>query len=259
MKIQFPTSKIQQSHIHLETELSHNLTVVHITDLHLGFHTKLNVLHNLVLYINDLKPDIVCFTGDCFDNISKLSFDPYLVIPLFKTIQTKYGKFFSPGNHDYGANGIHQVISIMEQSDFHVLINSHHTLKTEAGKIAIFGIDDICFGRPNFSSTFQLDHKKYDFKLCLMHEPDKAKLLNPAINLILSGHTHGGQIRIPKIGALYTPTFGKIYKQGLYQIRHFQWLYVNRGIGMTRLPIRLFCPPEITIFHLNKEKSSKNS
>lgn len=251
MKIQFPSSKIKVTTHSIDTNLKSNLKLIHITDLHLGYYSNLENLYQLVRLINEQEADIVCFTGDCFDDIAQISFDPYLVIPLFRTVQSKYGKFFVPGNHDYGSNGIHTVLDIMNKSGFEVLLNSSYVVNTPDGNIQINGIDDLCFGQPNFSSSFQVTNCRIDFRIGLVHEPDKVKLLDPNIHLVLSGHTHGGQVRLPKIGAIYTPTYGKVYKQGLYQIRSGQYLYVNQGIGMTRLPIRIFCSPEIAIFNLN--------
>lgn len=250
MKINFPNSNIKTKEISFNTNLQHDIKIVHITDTHIGYHFDLEDLHQLVLSINALKPDIVCFTGDCFDNIKLLNFNPKLIIPLLKTIYSKYGKYFVPGNHDYGSNSISEVLNIITQSGFNILLNKHHYIQTHGGNILIQGIDDACFGQPSYNASFKHDEITPDFSLCLMHEPDNVKLLNPNINLVLSGHTHGGQVRLPKYGAIYTPDFGKIYKQGLYQIRRYQYLYVNFGIGMTRLPIRLFCQPEIALFYL---------
>ncbi|MGK9045132.1 metallophosphoesterase [Mammaliicoccus vitulinus] len=255
MSIQFPSSKIKIVKHTLQSNLKNNLKVVHISDLHLGYYSNLKDLHQLVLLINQQEADIVCFTGDCFDNINDVSFDPYLVIPLFRTIQSKYGKFFVPGNHDYGSNGIDIVLDIMNKSGFQSLLNDYFKIMTPDGNILIHGIDDICFGQPNFNSSFQTSDEHVDYRIGLMHEPDKVKLLDPYINLVLSGHTHGGQVRIPIIGAIYTPTFGKNYIQGLYHIRNEQYLFVNKGIGMTRLPIRIFCSPEIAVFNLKPKHS----
>ncbi|WP_323702756.1 metallophosphoesterase [Mammaliicoccus sp. Dog046] len=253
MRIQFPSARIKVSTHTFKSQLKSNLKVVHISDLHIGYYSGIEDLHQLVLRINKLDADIVCFTGDCFDNIKFVPFDLNLVIPLFKTIQSNFGKFFVPGNHDYGSDGIETVIRIMKQSDFHVLINEHKLVKTPQGNILIHGIDDICFGRPNFESSFEGYLHNVDYRICLMHEPDKAHLIDPNINLILSGHTHGGQVRLPFYGAIYTPAFGKLYKSGLYHLRKQQYLYVNRGIGVTRLPIRIFCSPEIAVFNIKNK------
>ncbi|UTI85221.1 metallophosphoesterase [Mammaliicoccus sciuri] len=94
MKIQFPSSKIKITKHSIDTNLKSNLKLIHITDLHLGYYSNLENLYQLVRLINEQEADIVCFTGDCFDDIAQISFDPYLVIPLFRTVQSKYGKFF---------------------------------------------------------------------------------------------------------------------------------------------------------------------
>jgi predicted MPP superfamily phosphohydrolase len=88
----------------------------------------------------------------------------------------------------------------------------------------------------------------------MAHEPDYADavLQHPRgklVDVILAGHTHGGQVRLPWLGALVLPPMGKNYAEGYFQIGHMQ-LYVNRGIGTVGVPFRLNCPPEITLFTL---------
>ena len=87
-------------------------------------------------------------------------------------------------------------------------------------------------------------------KVLLVHEPDFAdRAANYPIDLQLSGHTHGGQVRMPGIGALILPRMGHKYSMGLYRVRDL-WLYTNRGLGTESLPVRFNCRPEITLFKL---------
>jgi predicted MPP superfamily phosphohydrolase len=89
----------------------------------------------------------------------------------------------------------------------------------------------------------------------MAHEPDYADVVlqhprGQLVDLMLSGHTHGGQIQLPFIGPMVLPPLGKLYPEGLFHLQHMQ-LYVNRGIGTVGLPFRLNCPPEITVHTLN--------
>src|SRR5699024_12683556 len=98
-----PTADLITLNHSFYTDLDSNLNTVHITDLHSGYYSCLESSHQLVIKINNMQPDIICLTGDCFDDIGKIKFDPCLVIPLFISLKSKYGKFFVPGNHDYGS------------------------------------------------------------------------------------------------------------------------------------------------------------
>ena len=93
--------------------------------------------------------------------------------------------------------------------------------------------------------------------MVMMHKPDFAQMLkeDPRIALQLSGHTHGGQVRIPLVGALRLPLWGRIYQAGFYDVGGLK-LHVNRGIGTITWHVRLFCPPEIACFDITNSGAS---
>ena len=94
-------------------------------------------------------------------------------------------------------------------------------------------------------------------KILLVHEPDFAdRAARYPIDVQLSGHTHGGQIRLPVIGPLLLPILGRKYPMGLYGVRD-TWVYPNRGLGVNRPPMRLNCRPEITLFTLHSTTSDQ--
>ena len=120
-------------------------------------------------------------------------------------------------------------------------------------EISIFGLDDILLGKPKIEKT--LEHARQNtYNIVLVHEPDIAPQVSRyPINLQLSGHSHGGQVQIFR--AIITPSLAKDYIEGFYTIQDLT-LYVNRGLGRTRVPFRFMSKPEITLLHSNIRNNS---
>jgi predicted MPP superfamily phosphohydrolase len=141
----------------------------------------------------------------------------------------------------------------MEMSNFTLLLNESLPIKQKDGSfISLLGIDDRMLGRPDLQLA--LKHApESSFKLLLSHAPDVADEASAyQIHWQLSGHSHGGQVKIPFVGALVIPPFAQNYPEGYYSIGEINplSLYVNRGIGTTRLPFRFMAKPELTVFTL---------
>jgi predicted MPP superfamily phosphohydrolase len=192
---------------------------------------------------------LIFFTGDLYDAAQGRTSEA--CVPLLSVLKAKYGKWAVLGNHDYRIGSLN-VVELLKKSDFTVLRNENHILKCNNQHIRIAGLDDVILGKPNLDKALA-GGQEQDFTLLLVHEPDYADIAaDYPIDLQFSGHTHGGQVRLPFIGALKTTKKGRKYIQGLYKIKESRLqLYTNRGIGMTFLPIRLLCRPEITIFSLH--------
>ena len=227
------------------------MRMVQFSDVHLGKFYKKDRLEALVEEIMKLKPDLICFTGDLFDTHDGEADEA--IIPILAKLKAPYGKFAVVGNHDH-ASGLTEVIRILSNGGFRVLINEQEILRREDQEIRIAGVDDMFLGKPNLQVALQSGSLESDeqqpFTLLLSHAPDYAdKASRFAIDFQISGHSHGGQVRLPFIGALETPRFGRKYVQGLNKVKGSQLLvYTNRGIGTTHLPIRFFCRPELTVF-----------
>jgi uncharacterized protein len=221
-----------------------------ISDIHLGFYFSTKNLDSVVNKINQLTPDMICFTGDLLDSDSCIAaMSP--AIPVLKKLTAQYGKFAILGNHDHRA-GVQHVVSGLEQSGFRVLINQNVCIQKEEDDLVIVGLDDIAEGKPDLDRACE-DIPADACTVLLVHEPDVAdRLKKRSIQLQLSGHSHGGQVRIPFIGPIITTKLGRKYVSGLYHFDSFK-LYTSRGIGTTGLPIRLFCRPEITCITLEQE------
>ncbi|WEG11525.1 metallophosphoesterase [Pullulanibacillus sp. KACC 23026] len=226
------------------------LRIVQISDLHLGFYYDVHNLEGIVRRVNQLNPDLICFTGDLvheqLDGIEKS-------IPVLKKLNASLGKVAIFGNHDFRGGDPARVQATLEKSDFHFLKNSHMTISRGKSALHIAGLDDLFGGHPDGKKALK-GIPRNGFTLLLAHEPDLAdwkQAVPYPVDLMLSGHSHGGQIRVPFLGALYRPDGAKHYIEGLKTIGQSDMkLYVNRGIGTTYLPFRFNCRPEMTLFIL---------
>lgn len=232
------------------TEEKTSLTVVQFSDVHVSRYYAEKELKKIVEEINQINPDIIVFTGDLYDNFS--TYSPVdIVVEQFSKLNAKYGKYAVWGNHDYGGGAARDYSYIIEDSGFTLLTNESVVIELENGKtVGIGGIDDFIFGNPDIDKTLQ-GMKDASYQIILMHEPDEAELFkNSKANLILTGHSHGGQVRIP--GIKITPPFAKVYTEGFYTLNEETnlQLYVNTGLGTTRIPARFLVPPEIAVFDI---------
>ncbi|OAB45284.1 metallophosphoesterase [Paenibacillus glacialis] len=231
------------------------MTIVQFSDTHLGPDYTVDQLQSLVDRMNLMKPDIVVFTGDLMDHYAQYgSKNRKLAQKVLAKIEAPFGKYAVYGNHDRGGGGSRLYKEYMEEAGFMVLVNEVHSIISATGeRMNIAGLDDFLLGKPMIERTLQ-SLRAQDFNLLLVHQPDVAdRFTDYPVDLQLSGHSHGGQVRIPFLQPLITTSLGNKYIEGLYslegKIRPLT-LYVNRGIGTTRLPVRLFEKPELTVIRL---------
>ncbi|WLR43192.1 metallophosphoesterase [Bacillus carboniphilus] len=223
-------------------------TIAQFSDTHLSSDYSLEKLQTTVYKINHLSPDLIVFSGDLIDLANKFE-RPEKISPILKKLQAPFGKLSIYGNHDHGGYGTELYQQIMVEANFTLLKNDLKVLTMPGGdRIQIAGLDDVMLGLPNFEVMLQRQQDL--FTILLAHEPDIAdQSKNYPIHLQLSGHSHGGQIALPFIGPIITPPHGQKYPKGRYELDGLT-LYTNKGIGMTRIPARLFSVPEITLFTL---------
>lgn len=224
------------------------MKIAHFSDLHLGFHTGAEDAKRLTGIINAERPDLIVFTGDMVDGPAA---DMEQAVGPLSALQAPLGAVSIVGNHDF--DDVSRLVSLQEKAGFTVLRNDNISLRRNGQTIAVAGLDDWLLGMPDPDKALKgiPDHR---YTMLLMHEPDYADIaVNYPFDLQLSGHSHGGQIRMPGIGVVFTPPGSKTYIEGLYEVgRSRMPLYVNRGIGMTRLPFRFLCKPELSIITLRK-------
>lgn len=229
------------------------MKMVQFSDTHLGFQFQLKDLQAALSKIQTFSPDVVLFTGDLMDEPNKYPHHSE-IIPLLQNIQAPLGKFSIYGNHDHGGYGSKMYDQIMELSGFTLLQNSHSAISLLNGdKIYIAGIDDAMLGSPNIKKAL-LGIPEQAYTILLSHAPDLAEFAKDyPVHYQISGHSHAGQIQVPFAGALVTPPFGKKYTEGMYELENLT-LYVNRGLGTTRLPYRFLARPEITLYELQSSE-----
>ncbi len=228
--------------------------MVQVSDIHLEEFTEPFFLRDAVRRVNAMKPDAVVLTGDFITTLTRSTDFPEKAVQLCAEILTGlecrsiHGIL---GNHDAQVNPA-AVASILEAHGIPILRNQHVALERGGGRLWLAGIDDMLAGRPDLDKTIppQIRNIPNEPVILLGHEPDPAlKILRqPAgtsVRLMLSGHTHGGQVRLPFWGALTLPPLGERFVEGLFTLGSMK-LYVNRGLGTVGLPFRFDCPPEIT-------------
>lgn len=223
--------------------------IVQISDIHFGFFYGLEEFRKVVEIINSIQPDLIFFTGDLVDVNRPFHENAIALLQSLKT--GRGGKWAVLGNHDFFPKD--GIIKILQDSGFLVLDNSRGHIAVDDQRLYVAGLDDALNGAPNIEQAL-VGVADDDCVLLLAHEPDTAEINSKyPVSAQFSGHSHGGQVRIPLYGPILEHRFAEKYVEGLYYVGEQKMpLYVNRGIGTTNLPIRIFCRPEITVFHLSR-------
>jgi predicted MPP superfamily phosphohydrolase len=213
-----------------------------MSDHHLFPFTPKKLLEHATQETNALRPDLILLVGDyvCKDveSIRELS-------PILGRLNAKYGVFAVLGNYDR-ALAPNLVCAQLRAQSIEVLINRGLHTGPSAGQLFLTGLDSVCKGVPDPIRAFAA-YRKGDVAIALVHEPDYFSTmvqLTP-VDLQLSGHSHGGQVRFPALDPLILPKWGQIYHTGLYKVGD-RVVYTGRGRGLVELPLRLGCPPEMT-------------
>jgi predicted MPP superfamily phosphohydrolase len=223
----------------------HGLRVVQISDIHHGLFLPKEWLSEAVRQANRLNPDIIALTGD-FVTYSRRNIEP--AAELLGRLRARYGVFAVLGNHDFRVDAEAVTLALRRQH-IDVLRNRHVTLWFGGESMYLAGVDDYGYGAdlrramrgvPRDAATVLLAHNPRVIHLASRH----------GVSLILSGHTHGGQVNLPLLGTVYGRSPERLrYKIGWDRMGTTQ-IYVSRGIGTIVLPWRLRCPAEITHLEL---------
>lgn len=228
------------------------LKIVHFSDLHYKRKITEKYLNKLITEINLINPDIVVFTGDLVDNTTTLSEDEQKTLEKYLSkIETKYGKYAIFGNHDNMKRDA--ITKIYAHSDFILLNNSYNIIHNEKNdQILISGLDTISYNKQDLPSALDISKSLQNtYTILLLHEPDyiTTVLETYSPNLVLSGHSHGGQIRMPFLGKIYTPYLSQKYYDEFYQINNTK-LYISYGIGESTINFRFLTPPSINFYRI---------
>lgn len=221
-----------------------------VSDLHIGSrHVDLKKLHRVIQELNSLDADLTVILGD-FDALlieaSQVAQDE--IIKEFKSIKSPQGSIAVLGNHDYEPDGV--VKRILTESNITLLENQKHKINYKNSSFTIVGFKDW------WNATYEPDEIIGDNTtptIVLSHNPDVFPLIHKPVALTLSGHTHGGEVRFPLIGAPHVPSkYGQKYAKGLF-IENSNTLFVTSGVGsLSRL--RFLNPPEVVSITLIQEK-----
>lgn len=226
-------------------------TLTQISDLHLTSYLGPAHYQHIAQQVNDLDADCIVITGDFLDRRDRSRVE--MIPPALQDLTAPDGVFAVLGNHDYRFN-VHKVIDAVHAGGVRMLINEHVELRRGDEVLYLAGVDDISKRRQDLGRALK-DIPADGCIVLLAHEPDYADKVaaDGRVALQLSGHTHGGQVRVPFVGAVRSklPRLAKRYVMGRYQIGDLQ-LYVNRGLGLASLPVRFNCRPEITHITLRR-------
>ena len=234
--------------------------IVHISDLHYGRMFDEDRLKKLVNSINEQKPDIVVLTGDLIDKDTNMTIDEANKISAeLNKINSTSGKYAISGNNDLKFD---EWTNIITNGGFIDLNNTYDTIyKDGYQNIFIAGastlqdkqsINDKVKTSIDYLNSFDKNGPVY--KILLLHEPDVIDDINVnPFDLILAGHSHAGQVRLPFIGAFYLPDGAKKYYESYYKLKNSD-LYISNGLGVSDFNFRLFNTPSYNLYRIVKNK-----
>ena len=234
---------LEVNHIAIKDEQLKGIKIVFASDFHIKPYQK-KKLDRIVTLINSQNPDIVLSVGDFVaGHFHHSALDINDIAQSLSKIKSKYGFYTTLGNHD-GWYGTETVKNALFKNNITVLSNENVSIKFNNKTLYISGVEDLMTGRPDINKA--LENTKNPVIL-LTHTPDIFPQVPKHVNLTLAGHTHGGQVRLPFIGAIFTASdYGEKYIKG-YIEEDTKKMFVTRGIGVSILPFRFNCVPEINV------------
>lgn len=240
------------------TDNFNGLKIVHLSDIHYGRTINDNNLERIINKINEIKPDIVLITGDLIDKDTTLTQENIdSLINILSKIDVTIDKYAIKGNHDYKFNEWENIIS---SSNF-IFLNNNYELIYKDGyePILIAGINSVTNNNSfieeynKITNNIKNSGKKTLFNILLVHEPDSIDNVDiNNFNLILAGHSHNGQVRLPFIGAIIKPNGAKKYYDKYYKINNTD-LYISSGLGTSDLNFRFFNKPSFNLYKLSNK------
>src|SRR5919108_2422740 len=235
------------------------LTVVQLSDIHVGPFMTPAKLAEYVEAVNRLQPDLIALTGDFVTN-SAIEVEP--CVETLARLKSRYGTFACIGNHDIYARADDALTRQFSAKGIETLRNAAITLSVGDSKISVLGVDDLRWGHPDLSQALaSIKEKAGEVKVLLSHRPEIfPSAAHAGIDLVLAGHYHAGQVKLGRnpaslsIARLLTPyadgLFGRSQAPEAGMKDRKSTLFVSRGIGITGLPIRINCPPQIAYLRL---------
>jgi len=222
------------------------MTIAFLTDIHHGPFSSIDYVTAVVRTTLALRPDLILLGGDYSLKDSKYIRPCFDVLSGLKAPLGVYGVL---GNHDYW-HGLNETREGFQAAEIEELTNRGVWLKRSGSRFMIAGVDDLWMGKVDLTGAIR-EATPDDACLVLSHNPDVAeRLKDPRVGLMLSGHTHGGQVVFPTGGAPFVPShYGQKYLHGFVQAPVTK-VYVSRGLGCTSVPVRICSRPELTLITL---------
>ncbi len=228
-------------------------TVVQLTDLHYGFLMPLRIVEKIIYKINNLQKDMIVCTGDyVLERNGTTQIDT--IWPQLMKLNANDGVYSVLGNHDHWGN-TDRSLYWLEKSGQSIRHRAVPIIKGEE-RIWIGGAGDYMEDDLGIDDAFQ-HVPDNECKILLSHNPDSADTdYNTQIDLMISGHTHGGQVNIPFIGPPILPVKNKLYSSGFIRTEGAN-LYISRGLGWAIIPVRFNCLPEISVLRLVHDREER--
>jgi uncharacterized protein len=232
-------------------------TIAQLTDIHYNEYLHESYYRHVVERVNDLHPDLIALTGD-FITTPLVHYERAAVAraiappcaEALSAIRARDGVFAVLGNHDHYCSAP-IVAAALRAKNIPVLVNEVRPITRGGERIWLCGVDS-WFGKTYHPKLALNAAPPGDCRVVMLHEPDCADEISQlGADFMMAGHSHGGQVRIPLLGAPVLPSKGRKYPIGLRTVNGMQ-LYTSRGIGLIHLPIRFDCPPEITLYTLRR-------
>jgi predicted MPP superfamily phosphohydrolase len=222
------------------------LRIAQLTDIHFGSFLAEEGMERLVNLTNSLRPDLILLTGDY---VNRWVSETRLAIPMLGKLEAPLGVYAVLGNHDHYA-GAKETTDLLTRHSIKLLDHDSEPIQSGNSRLWLLGSGDYIRDRKYDLNERLVRIPVDETRIVLAHNPDSADLPREhRVDLMLSGHTHGGQIRTKNMGALILPVYNRSYDQGLFRVGDMQ-LFVSRGLGMVGLPFRLNCPPQLPILRL---------
>ncbi len=226
------------------------LKIAHFSDSHLINERSYKLLEETVKKINDENIDLVFFTGDLFEVENPTEDDIAEVVRILLLLECE-NIFAVNGNHDLLGDSKSDIVKdIFLKSNIELLVNSNYIYEYNEIEINIIGLDDYMMGNINYDTALETSIDN-DYNIVLSHEPDTFDIIKDYnIISVFSGHSHGGQVRLPVIGEIYNIVGAKIYNEHHYYLNETH-LFVNFGLGATIIPVRFYNPAVLDIYIFN--------
>jgi uncharacterized protein len=233
-------------------------TIALLSDFHYDPYFSVHPLRAAIPLVNGLRPDLIVLTGDfvsapAFGDEAKGASAAEPCARLLRQMTAPHGLWAVLGNHDLDTDPV-LVTRALQTEGIEVLVNRSVTIERDGARVWLAGVDDVIYGSADLTKTLH-NIPASEAVVLLAHEPDFAdEACRFPIDLQLSGHSHGGQVRIPLLPPLYLPEMAKKYVWGSYRVGGLS-LYTNAGLGTVNVPVRLNCSPEITLLTLRSSAS----